>query len=43
MEFVSQVITITAASAAKTAKIQFHQQFVHRVQSYYKNQPASYP
>jgi hypothetical protein len=34
MEFVTQVITITTASTAKTAKIQFHQYFIRRNQRY---------
>lgn len=34
MELVTQVITISAASTAKTAKIQFPQYFVHWSQKY---------
>jgi hypothetical protein len=34
MELVTQVITISAASTAKTAKIQFHQYFVTWSQRY---------
>jgi hypothetical protein len=34
MELVAQVITISAASAAEAAKIQFHKFFVHWGQRY---------
>jgi hypothetical protein len=36
MRFVPQVITITAAPAAKTAKNQLHLPLVHQLQRYYK-------